>query len=117
MSLTEQKNTELNRVVANLADVDAREYQKAFDVMCVLHDRLAGYASTAQASFGDIQLIIDPLRVPRFVLPSMASGPDSDPFLRHKSSDLTINESARKWSQIRSRLEADVDADLDDLII
>jgi hypothetical protein len=117
VSLNEQKNEELNRVVANLADVDARAYQKAFDEMCVLHDRLVGYANTAQSNIGSIQLIIDPLRAPRFALPSMGNS-DADPFLRHNTvNDLTVGASARKWAQIRSRLEADVDAYLDDLLI
>jgi hypothetical protein len=115
ISLGEQKNTELNRVLALLADKDARDYAQAFAETCRLHDKLVGYASVAQSNLGDCQLIIDPLKVPRFALPSLGNS-DADPFLRHGiPNELTVNESARRWSAIRSRLESDVDADLSDL--
>jgi hypothetical protein len=114
ISLGEQKNTELNRVLALLADTDARAYAKAFADTCKLHDRLVGYANVAQSNIGDIQLITDTPRAPRFALPSLGNS-DADPFLRHHPSELTVNESARRWSAIRSRLEANVDADISDL--
>ena len=114
-ALAEQRNAELNRVVALLADADAQAYQRAFDEMCRLHDRLVGYAQVAQASIGDVQLIIEPVKTPRFALPSSGNS-DADPFLRHRVNEFTVSESARNWSTVRQRLEADADADLTDLI-
>jgi hypothetical protein len=115
ISLVEQKNAELNRVVANLADVDARKYQDTFDLLGKLHDRLVGYASVAEANQGDIHLIKDPLKAPRFAAPSTGNA-DADPFLRHQISDLSVGESARTWSAVRDRLQSDANADLADLI-
>jgi hypothetical protein len=116
LELGEQRAAEMNRVLTMLGDFDAQEYQKAFDRLCRYHDRLAGFASVAQASHGDIQLIIDPLRTPRFAFPSMRGHIDSDPFLRHKPSDLTVAESAQKWTAVRERLSADASADVADLL-
>jgi hypothetical protein len=113
--LAEERVAELNRVVARLADADARAYQKAFEEMCRLHDRLVGYASVAQATIGDIQLIIDPVKTPRFALPSMGNS-DADPFLRHSVNELTVNAAAKSWAAVRQRLEDDAEADLSDLI-
>ena len=90
--LEEQRVAELNRVLTMLGDIDAREYQAAFDKMCRLHDKLVGFASVAQASLGDVQLIVDPLKTPRFQFPSMQGHADSDPFLRHQVSSLTVSE-------------------------
>jgi hypothetical protein len=115
VSLGEQKNAELNRVLANLADADARAYERAFNQTCILHDKLVGYANVAQANIGDVQLVVETPRTPRFALQSLGNS-DADPWLRHRTSELTVNASTRRWSLIRSRLEADVDADLDDLI-
>jgi hypothetical protein len=115
VSLGEERNAELNRVIAMLADGEARAYQKAFDEMCRLHDQLVGYASVAQANLGDVQLIIDPVKVPRFALPSLGNA-DADPFLRHRTNDIVVSDAAKTWSSVRARLVADVDADLSDLI-
>lgn len=114
VSLGEQKNTELNRVIALLADKDAQAYAEAFAETCRLHDKLVGYANVAQANIGDIQLITDTPRRPRFAMPSLGRS-DADPFLRHHPSEPTVNESAKRWSTVRSRLESNVDADLSDL--
>jgi hypothetical protein len=114
-ALGDQRAAELNRVVAMLADADARAYQKAFEEMCRLHDRLVGYASVAQASIGDVQLILDPIKTPRFALPSLGNS-DADPFLRHREDELVVADAARQWATVRQRIDADVDADLDDLI-
>jgi hypothetical protein len=114
-ALAEQRNAELNRVVALLADADAQAYRKSFEEMCRLHDCLVGYAQVAQASIGDVQLIIDAVKTPRFALPSMGNS-DADPFLRHRVNEFTVNASAKSWTAVRERLEADADADLTDLI-
>jgi hypothetical protein len=114
-SLIDQRAQELKRVLATLGDVDARAYDKAFSDLCRLHDRMVGHASVAEDNIGDIRLTHEPLRVPRFAFPSMGHA-DADPFLRHQASDLTVAESARRWSQIRERLESDANADLSDLI-
>ena len=83
--------------------------------MCRLHDKLVGYSSVAQANIGDVRLIIEPVRTPRFALPSMGSC-DADPFLRHSENELTVADAARQWATVRQRLEMDVDADIEDLI-
>jgi hypothetical protein len=114
--LGEERNAELNRVIAVLADSDARAYQKAFEEMCRLHDRLVGYASVVEGNQGDVRLIIDPLKTPRFALPSLGNQ-DADPFLRHRTpNDIVVSDAAKTWSTVRDRLGADVDADLGDLI-
>jgi hypothetical protein len=73
------------------------------------------YANTTQSNVGDIQLIIDPVKVPRFALPSLGNA-DADPFLRHRVSDITVADSEKTWNTVRSRLESDPNADLSDLI-
>ena len=113
--LGEERVKELNFVISMLADNEARAYQDAFNKMCIKHDRLVGYASVAQQSHGDIQLIIDPVKAPRFASLSMGTV-ESDPFLRHQVSSLTVSEAAKQWTEVRARLEADVNADVSDLI-
>jgi hypothetical protein len=116
VTLQEARNAELNRVLANLADVEGREYKAVFDDLCRRHDRLVGYSQVAQANIGDVRLIVDPLKVPRFALPSMGNA-DADPFLRHLSdNEFTVAASARTWAKVHERLDSDVDADLSDLI-
>jgi chromosome segregation ATPase len=115
VTLGEEKNAELNRVVTSLADVTGRQYQDAFDLLGKLHDSLVGFASIAENNQGEIYLLHEPLKANRFALPSSGNS-DADPFLRHRPSEITIAESARKWGQIRSRLDSAADADLDDLI-
>jgi hypothetical protein len=62
-------------------------------------------------------VLIKPPKVPRFALPCMGDS-NADPFLRHNApSQLTIADSAKMWSEVRERLSADIDADLDDLLI
>jgi hypothetical protein len=118
VALITDKNTEINAVLASLADIDGQAYSKAFDELCILHDRLVGYSETAQSTLGDLRLTTEPLRAPRFVLPSMG-GSDHDPFLRHSpgGSSLTIAASAKRWSEIKSRLENDATADVNDLLV
>jgi hypothetical protein len=116
VSLRHQRAMEMNRVLALLADVDARKYADTFDLLGRLHDRLVGYASIAEGNQGDIWRIQDPLKTVRFATPSMGDQ-NADPFLRHQMSDLTVGESARKWSAIRDRLQFDANADLTDLMV
>jgi hypothetical protein len=113
--LGDQRNAEMNHVVALLADADARAYQRAFDEMCRLHDRLIGYSNVAQVSIGDVQLITENPKTPRFALPSLGNS-DADPFLRHRVNDFTVNDAAKSWATVRQRLESDVDADLSDIL-
>jgi hypothetical protein len=115
IKLNEARVAELDRVISQLADVEAREYEKAFREMCRLHDRLCGYASIQEMNVGDIRRIQDPLKAPRFSTPSFGDSL-SDPFLRHQVNDLTVNEAQRMWSSVKQRLEADSDADVSDLI-
>jgi hypothetical protein len=114
VTLTEQKHAELNHVIEMLADRDARDYQSAFNAACMAHDRLCGYAAVMEGNIGSLRLIHDPIKMPRFALPSMGTQ-DADQYIRHSVSDLTVNESARRWSAIKARLESNVDADISDL--
>jgi hypothetical protein len=113
--LREKRNAELNRVLASLADVDAQAYQRSFNETCRLHDSLVGYSQIAQANIGDVRLIVESPKVPRFALPSLGNG-DADPFMRHRESEITVGASARSWATVRQRLEVDVDADLSDIL-
>lgn len=114
-ALGEQRAAELNRVLALLGDEDARAYRAAFAEMCMRHDKLVGYASVAQASHGDIQLIIEAPKTPRFAMPSLGDA-TADPFMRHQVSTRTVTEAAQKWTEVRARLEADASADLTDIL-
>ena len=98
-----------------LADSLAHAYLKSFEETGRLYDQLLGFANGASTYIGEIVLIIDPLKAPRFALPSLGNV-DADPFIRHRSSELTVNESTETWRAVKSRLELDVDADLSDLI-
>lgn len=50
--------------------------------------------------------------MPRFV----ANGDStSDPFIRHRTDDYVASESAKRWTEIRSRRESNADADLSNL--
>ena len=51
--LGEERGFELNRVIAMLADDEARAYQRAFDDLGRRHDRLVGYANVTQVNEGD----------------------------------------------------------------
>jgi hypothetical protein len=113
--LREKRNAELNRVLANLADVDAKAYERAFTEVCRLHDRLCGFSQVAQANIGDVRLVLQNPSVPRFALPSLGNG-DADPWMRHRENELTVADASRTWATVRQRLEADVDSDLSDLI-
>jgi hypothetical protein len=113
--LREKRNSELNLVLANIADADAKAYERSFNECCRLHDRLVGYSQVAQSNIGDVRLTTSNPTVPRFALPSLGNS-DADPYLRHRGSELTVAESARTWATVRQLLEADVNADISDLI-
>jgi hypothetical protein len=115
--LGEQRAQEMHRVLIALGDLDAQAYRKAFDQMCRLHDQLVGFASVAQVNLGDVQLAVVPLATPRFAFPSIGGHVDSDPYLRHTPSSLTVSESGRKWTEVRERLSADANADVNDLLV
>ena len=74
-----------------------------------------GFANGTSTYVGEIALIIEQLKVPRFALPSLGTI-DSDPFIRHRNNELTIAESTATWQAVKARLELDVDADLSNLI-
>jgi hypothetical protein len=115
VGLTEQRLAELKRVLMNIGDVKAREYVAAFELLGRIHDELVGVASVLEDNLGDIRLIDDPVKTPRFAFPSMGNA-DADPFLRHRVSDLTSSESAKAWAAVKDRLEVDALADVSDLI-
>jgi hypothetical protein len=111
VSLTEQQHSEVMRVIELMADDDARSYQAAFDKCCLWHDKMAGYAQATEGNIGDTRLIIDVLKVPRYALPSMGDSL-ADPFLRHHSSPHVIDQSAKRWLDIKAALEANPNCDL-----
>jgi hypothetical protein len=111
VSLREQQHAEVMRVIELMADDDARSYQAAFDKCCLWHDKMAGYAQATEGNIGDTRLIIDVLKVPRYALPSMGDSL-ADPFLRHHSSPHVIDQSAKRWLDIKARLEANPNADV-----
>jgi ABC-type transporter Mla subunit MlaD len=113
--LDEERAAELNRVIAMLADEEARGYQRIFDQLGRAHDRLVGYASVAETNLGDIRLIIDPLKAPRFASPSLGNS-DADPFIRHQPNPLDIGSAARMWEAVRARLDQDPGADISELL-
>jgi hypothetical protein len=113
--LAEEKQAEIGRFMTLLGDETARRYKRAFQECCAIHDELMGFAQ-GTSNLGEIALIVDELRVPRFNLPSLACLNDHDPFLRHRANAYAVDGSAKTWRAVKSRLESDVDADLSDLI-
>ena len=97
----------------NIGDVTAREYQSAFDTLGRLHDELVGVASILEDNIGDISRFRSRLCC-RFAFPSTGNSL-SDPFVRHKISDLTSGEAARRFAAIKARLEENAMADISDL--
>jgi hypothetical protein len=114
--LGEEKAQEIERVMTALADATAREYKAAFDRVVRLHDELIGFANASSNYMGEIALIVEELKVPRFNLPALACINEHDPFLRRRGDSFTVNEYTAKWTTVKERLEADVDADVSDLI-
>ena len=114
LALKEERAAELKRVLMNIGDVTAREYQSAFDTLGRLHDELVGVASILEDNIGDIWRIQEPLVACRFAFPSTGDSL-SDPFVRHRISDLTSGEAARRFAAIKARLEENAMADISDL--
>jgi hypothetical protein len=113
VQLDHARIAEVDRVIAGMADVEARQYESAFSRVCRLHDRLVGYCSVMENNQGEIRLSQEGLRLPRFALPSLGHA-DSDPYIRHTTpSSLTVGESARHWRAVRERLLADSLAAID----
>jgi hypothetical protein len=114
--LEHERSTEIGRCMIRLVDNKAAQYKRAFEEVCRLHDELAGFATVSSSNAGEILLISEELKVPRFGLPSLACVNDFDPFLRRRGDAYTVDQSAKAWAQVRERLESNVDADLSDLI-
>jgi hypothetical protein len=114
VALIDQRSQELHRVLLSIGDVEAQQYQAAFDKLCFMYDRLTGVSSIIEANVGDVKLTDDQVKIPRFQFPS-SGHPDADIFLRHKPSTLTVAEAAQQYTQIRERLEKDALADISDL--
>jgi len=114
--LAEEKHKEIARFMTFLADATARKYKAAFDECCRLHDELTGFANGTSTYVGEVAMIIEELKVPRFNLPSLACLDEHDPFLRRRGNSFAVNQSTQVWSTVKQRLEADADSDLSDLI-
>jgi hypothetical protein len=114
VTLTEEKHAEVARVIASLADVEVRAYEKSFEATCLLQDRLIGFSRVGESNVGDVYRIQEPARLARFV----ANGDStSDPFIRHHTNEHIVSQSAQRWAEIRSRLELNANCDLADLEI
>jgi hypothetical protein len=111
-----EKRSIVRSSLTSLADETARKYRAAFDEVCRLHDELTGFANGTSVYMGDVAMIVEELKVPRFKLPSLACLDDYDPFLRRRGNSFTVNESTKTWTAVKDRLQADVDADLSDLV-
>lgn len=111
-SLINEKAAEVGRVVASLADIEVRSYEKSFEATCRLHDSLVGFARVAQNNVGDIHLMEEPPKISRFVV---VGDNTADPFYHHRLDERVADESAKRWSEIRSRLELNANCDLSDL--
>ena len=114
--LGEAKSAEIGAYLMMTADGLARKYQQAFAELCRLHDELTGFALGIDSNVGDVVLAIEPLKVPRFNLPSLKTSAEYDPFLRHKPSAHIVESAEATWRAGRARLELNVNDDLDDLI-
>ena len=112
VTLTNEKAAEVGRLIASLADVEVRAYEKSFEATCLLQDKLIGFSRVGEANVGDVYRIHEPARLARFV----ANGDStSDPFIRHHTNEHIVSESAKRWTEIRARLESNANADLADL--
>jgi hypothetical protein len=114
--LEHERSSEVGRVMVQLVDNTAAKYKRAFETVCRLHDELAGFAAGSSSNAGEVLLISEEIKVPRFNLPSLASLGDYDVFMRRRANAFTVDQSAKAWAQVRERLESNVDADLSDLI-
>lgn len=114
--LEQEKAAEISRFMTSLADNLAREYKTAFEKACRLHDELMGFANGTSVYVGEIAMIVEDLKLPRFNLPALACLNDHDPFLRHRANTSTVDSASRTWAEVRTRLESDVDSDLTDIV-
>jgi hypothetical protein len=112
--LGDEKNAEIGRFLTLLADDTARKYKHAFADCCRLHDELLAFASGT--SNPEVTMISEEIRLPRFNLPSLQCLNEYDPFMRHRANEYAVNTSSQAWLAIKSRIEADVDADVSDLL-
>jgi hypothetical protein len=114
--LGQAKSAEIGEFLMMKADGLARKYHAAFVELCRLHDEITGFALGIDSNVGDVVLAIEPLKVPRFALPSLQTSAEYDPFLRHKPSAHIVESAEATWRAGRARLELNVTDDLDDLI-
>jgi hypothetical protein len=112
VALTNERHVEVGRVIANLASSDVAAYEASFQETCRLHDRLVGFARVSQNNAGEIHILEEPPKIARF---AVHGDPNAAPFYNHQTSAHVVEQSAKRWSEIRLRLEANADADLSDL--
>jgi hypothetical protein len=113
-----EKNAEIGRFMTQLGDGKAAEYKHCFEKLCRLHSELSGFARGV-ASLG-IEVALNPvdeiLSIPRYELPSLACQFEYDIRLRYQSRMFDLVESEKLWNEVKTRVSADVDADISDLI-
>jgi hypothetical protein len=114
--LEQERSEEIGRTMVRLVDDTAADYKRTFGKLCELHDQLAGFATVVSSNIGDVQLISEEIKTPRFALPSLASASEFDPFLRRRANPYAVEQSAKTWATVRQRLEADVGSDLSDIV-
>jgi hypothetical protein len=113
-TLTNEKHDEVGRVIAHLAGKQVAEYERSFEATCLLLDSLIGFSRVGESNVGDVYRIHEQAKLPRIV----ANGDStSDPFIRHHTNEHIVSDSAARWTEIRSRLEANANCDLADLEI
>lgn len=112
IELTEQKHAEVGRVIASLAGLEVQAYEKSFEATCKIHDRLVGFARVSQNNAGEIHILEEPPKIARF---AVHGDPDASPFYHHRTSAHIAEQSAKRWTEIRARLESNANADLSDL--
>jgi hypothetical protein len=116
LRLGEAKSAEIGEFLMMKADGLARKYHAAFVELCRLHDELTGFALGIDSAVGDVVMVFEALKVPRFNLPSLKTSAEYDPFLRHKPATHIVESAAATWRAGRARLELNVNDDLDDLV-
>lgn len=100
------------------ADEKGRAYMQVARALFRLHDELRGIsqALTTGAYGGDLIMGEVQVVVPRFNLPSVADPNEFLASIVHGADERVVLAEAQKWSEARTRVLQDSDANLDDLL-
>jgi hypothetical protein len=91
---------------------------KIFAALCRQHDSLVGIsAALSSGDFGgEIAMVTTPLVVPNFNLPALSNGAEYFATLTHLATERTVQDASSAWFAARNRLNANPEAEIDDLI-